>query len=121
MNRILGKIKSTFLQFKKPTCNAKEVIKLSLWIAGVYVSIGLLPFINSSLVMLPSGLFLVLLLNFIAIFYLSVKTYFDFMATKRAFLEAKAFQLITNAIHTINQSLFIGFNVYILVCLINTR
>ena len=62
---MFGKIKSTFLQFKKPTCNAKEVIKLSLWIAGVYVSIGLLPFINSSLVMLPSGLFLVLLLNYI--------------------------------------------------------
>lgn len=114
-------IKNKFQQLKKPTENTKEIIKLSLWILGTYLSINLLPFINSLLSYLPSGLFLVLLLNVVIIAWLLIKTYFDILAIKRALHEANARQFIINTIYSINQALFVGFNIYTLLCLINTH
>ena len=116
MNRMFGKIKSTFLQFKKPTDNAKEVIKLSLWIAGVYVSIGLLPFINSSLAMLPSGLFLVLLFNLVLLFIVIVKAYLDILIVKAQFSQNK-FLTYIYATHSINKVLFCVFIIIYIICL----
>jgi hypothetical protein len=121
MKRIFKHIKNKFQQLKKPTDNTKEIIGLSLWILGVYAGINLLPVINCLLLHLPSGLFLVLLLNFFVIFWFSLKTYFDCLAVKRALQENNAKELTTNAIYTINQCLFVAFNIYQLLCLITTH
>lgn len=118
MERIFKRIKNRFQQLKKPTENTKEktqeILKLLLWIFGVYACINLLPFINKLLINLPSGLFLVLLLNCVFIFWFLFKSYYDILAIRRALLEKNANKLIINLIYTINQFLFIGFNIYIL-------
>lgn len=117
MNRILGKIKSTFLQFKKPTNNAKEIIKLSLWIFGAYLTINLLPSINSSLAMLPNGLFLVLFFNLVLLFVITAKTYLDVLIAKAQFSQNK-FLTYIYVTHSINKVLFCAFIIiYIIICL----
>ena len=121
MECIFKRIKNKFQQLKKPTQNTKEIIMLSLWILGIYVGINLLPVINNLLLKLPSGLFLVLLLNIIIIFWFSIKTFFDALAIKEAVVRANSFKTITNGIYTINQSLYIGFNIYELLCLTVTH
>lgn len=121
MERIFKHIKNKFQQLKKPTDNAKENTKLLLGILGVYASINLLPLIYSLILKLPSGLFLILLFNLIVIFWLSLKTYFDFLTVKRFINEKNPRKVLINATRTINQSLCIGFNIYILLCLIQTH
>jgi hypothetical protein len=123
MKRIFKHIKNKFQQLKKPTENTKEIITLSLWILGVYAGINLLPVINSLLLHLPSGLFLVLLFNLVVIFWFSLKTYFDCLVIKIALQEKNTKQLIIYIIHSINESLFVlfvVFNIYKLLCLTNT-
>ena len=96
---------------------------LSLWILGIYAGINLLPVINNLLLKLPSGLFLVLLLNIIIIFWFLLKTYFDCLVVKLALQEKNTKQLITYIIHSINESLFVlfvVFNIYQLLCLTDT-
>lgn len=117
MKHIFKQIEKRFQQLQKPTENKKEIFKLLLWVLGVYACINLLPIINKLLINLPSGLFLVLLLNFLSISWLAIKTYFDYLAIKRALVEKNANKLIINLLYTINQCLFIGFivfNIYIL-------
>jgi hypothetical protein len=120
MNRIFGKIKSTFLELKNAYKKRKDIDKLIAWGLGVYIAINFLSTINNFLLKFPTGLFLVLLFNIALVFCLGIKTYYDLLAVKRALYERKSNKLIINAIHTINQSLFIGFNIYTLVCLMNT-
>jgi len=123
MKRIFKRIKNKFQQLKKPTQNTKEIIVLSLWILGIYAGINLLPVINNLLLKLPSGLFLVLLLNIIIIFWFLLKTYFDCLVVKLALQEKNTKQLITYIIHSINESLFVlfvVFNIYQLLCLTDT-
>ena len=123
MKRIFKRIKNKFQQLKKPTQNTKEIIVLSLWILGIYTGINLLPVINNLLLKLPSGLFLVLLLNIIIIFWFLLKTYFDCLVVKLALQEKNTKQLITYIIHSINESLFVlfvVFNIYQLLCLTDT-
>lgn len=121
MRRIFKRIKNKFWQLKKPTEDTKQFFTLSFWIFGVYVGINLFPVINNLLLQLPSGLFFVLLLNIFVIFWLSSKTYFDYLAVKRAFQEKDTKQLIINGIYAINQLLFIAFNIYQILCLTNTH
>ena len=123
MKRIFKRIKNKFQQLKKPTQNTKEIIVLSLWILGIYAGINLLPVINNLLLKLPSGLFLVLLLNLFVIFWFLLKTYFDCLVVKLALQEKNTKQLITYIIHSINASLFVlfvVFNIYQLLCLTDT-
>jgi len=123
MKRIFKRIKNKFQQLKKPTQNTKEIIILSLWILGIYAGINLLPVINNLLLKLPSGLFLVLLLNLFVIFWFLLKTYFDCLVVKLALQEKNTKQLITYIIHSINESLFVlfvVFNIYQLLCLTDT-
>ena len=123
MKRIFKRIKNKFQQLKKPTQNTKEIIVLSLWILGIYAGINLLPVINNLLLKLPSGLFLVLLLNLFVIFWFLLKTYFDCLVVKLALQEKNTKQLITYIIHSINESLFVlfvVFNIYQLLCLKDT-
>ena len=123
MKRIFKRIKNKFQQLKKPTQNTKEIIVLSLWILGIYAGINLLPVINNLLLKLQSGLFLVLLLNIIIIFWFLLKTYFDCLVVKLALQEKNTKQLITYIIHSINESLFVlfvVFNIYQLLCLTDT-
>jgi len=123
MKRIFKRIKNKFQQLKKPTQNTKEIIVLSLWILGIYAGINLLPVINNLLLKLPSGLFLVLLLNIIIIFWFLLKTYFDCLVVKLALQEKNTKQLITYIIHSINESLFVlfvVFNIYQLLCSTDT-
>lgn len=123
MKRIFKRIKNKFQQLKKPTQNTKEIIVLSLWILGIYAGINLLPVINNLLLKLPSGLFLVLLLNLFVIFWFLLKTYFDCLVVKLALQEKNTKQLITYIIHSINESLFVlfvVFNIYQLLCLTDT-
>lgn len=121
MERIFKRINNKFQQLKKPTDNAKENTKLLFWILGVYASINLLPLIYSLLLKLPSGLFLILLFNLIVIFWLSLKTHSDFLAMKNFVNKKNPRKVLINATRTINQSLCIGFNIYILLCLIQTH
>ena len=121
MKRIFKHIKNKFQQLKKPTENTKEIITLSLWILGIYIGINLLPVINSLLLHLPSGLFLVLLLNLFVIFWFSVKTYFDCLAVKNSINAKNTRKVLINATKTVNQVLCIGFNIYILLCSIQTH
>ncbi len=116
MNRMLGKIKSTFLQFKKPTDNIKEIIKLSLWIFGSYLTINLLSRINSSLAMLPNGLFLVLFFNLVLLFIVIVKAYLDILIVKAQFSQNK-FLTYIYATHSINKVLFCVFIIIYIICL----
>jgi hypothetical protein len=124
MKRIFKHIKNKFQQLKKPTEttkeNIKEIITLSLWILGVYIGINLLPVVNSLLLHLPSGLFVVLLLNLFVIFWFSLKTYFDGLVVKKALKEKNARRLIIYTIYAINHSLFVVFNIYQLLCLTAT-
>lgn len=120
MKRIFKHIKNKFQQLKKPTENTKEIITLSLWILGVYIGINLLPSINEFFVKLPSGLFLVLLLNLFVIFWFSLKTYFDGLVVKKVLQEKNARRLIIYTIYAINHSLFVVFNIYQLLCLTST-
>jgi hypothetical protein len=120
MNRIFGKIKSTFLELKNAYKKRKDIDKLIVWILGIYIAINFLPTINNFLLNFPTGLFLVLLFNIPVVFCLGITTYTDFLAVQKAFYERKSGLLTMYAIHTINQSRFISFNIYTLVCLMNT-
>lgn len=118
---IVKKIKSRLQKLKKPSKKIQEFIKVAFWVLGIYTGINLLPTVNSLLLKLPSGLFLIFLTNLILMFYFSVKTYFDFLAVKICLNKRDSQKLLINAIYTINQSLYIGFNIYILLCLINSH
>lgn len=123
MKHIFKQIEKRFQQLQKPTENKKEILRLSLWIFGVYACINLLPIINKLLINLSSGLFFVLFLNFTIAFYLSIKTYFDCLAIKIALNKQMANKLIIYGMHAINQILFIGFiaiNIYQSLCLIHS-
>lgn len=117
MERIFKRIKNRFQQLKKPTENTKEktteILKLSLWIFGVYTCINLLPFINKLLINLPSGLFFVLLLNAFLLCPVATKTYIDTKAVKNTFGK-KDYHIISiiYTTHIINQVLFTGFVIF---------
>lgn len=114
MERIFKRIKNRFQQLKKPTEKTQEILKLSLWIFGVYTCINLLPFINNLLISLPSGLFLVLLLNCVVIFYLTIKTFFHILVIKQALQNNNEHKATIILIYATSQVLFVGFNIYIL-------
>lgn len=121
MKHIFTLIKNKLQKLQKST--KKEIINLCIWIIGAYLGINLMSNINSFLLKFPNGLFFVLLLNFTITFYLSINTYFDILAIKIAFNKKIADKLMIYGIHTINQILFIcfvGFNIYKLLCLINS-
>ena len=116
MKRIFKHIKNKFQQLKKPTDNTKEIIGLSLWILGVYIGINLLPVINSLLLHLPSGLFVVLLLNISLFSVIAMKSYVLLLITKSQFSKNSALTRIY-AIHSINAVLFCAFIISHIVCL----
>lgn len=121
---IAKKIKTRLQKLKNSLKKIQEVVKeytnIILWILGTYVGVNLLPALNGLLLKLPTGLFVILLTNSILIFYLAIKTYFDFLAVKICLQKQYQQQLLINAIHFINQSICIGFNIYILLCLTNS-
>ena len=121
---IAKKIKTRLQKLKNSLKKIQEVVKeytnIILWILGAYVGVNLLPALNGLLLKLPTGLFVILLTNSILIFYLAIKTYFDFLAVKICLQKQYQQQLLINAIHFINQSICIGFNIYILLCLTNS-
>ena len=115
MERIFKRIKNKFQQLKKPTENTKEFFTLLLWILGVYIGINLLPLINNFLLQLPSGLFLVLLLNIGLFTVVAIKSYVLLLITKSQFNKNPTLTHIY-AIHSINAVLFCVFIIIHTVC-----
>lgn len=121
MKHIFTLIKNKLQKFQKST--KKEIINLCIWIIGAYLGINLMSNINSFFLKFPNGLFFVLLLSFTIAFYLSIKTYFDYLAIKIALNKQIADKLIIYGMHAINQIIFIcfiAFNIYKLLCLIHS-
>ena len=113
MERIFKRIKNRFQQLKKPTEKTQEILKLSLWIFSVYTCINLLPFINKLLINLPSGLFLVLLLNAFLLCPVIMELYPDALAVKNTFNKKDYYIIsIIYATHIINRVLFACFIIF---------
>ena len=124
IKKSLGKIKVRFCEIANIQLweiPLKEFAQAVLGILCAYTVISVLGSFNNLLLSLPSGLFLALLINCTILCYLSGKTFYDIIACKESIQSHNTARLLLYLIPTINQSLYIGFDIYILVCSINTH